>query len=266
MSKIVLAQINTVAGDIKNNKDKIIKCISNAKEINADLIIFPKFALTGYPFGDILKRHCSIFKFQDKAIQEIAEKTKNLVAIINYADLNGDNQISIIKDGKILEDSTFEINGETFGIGFSSEVKTLIKCTSDESRNGVEFERNKLYSSLAKGSHSKIIYVNQVGYGDNRVFDGSSRIYNENGELIVRAKTFEEDIVIVENYQGKIEQMPNGTDKEINIEEFNLDYENDLERTYKSLIFAIKEYFAVLLYFPKFCLSFHQPVTGYMPI
>lgn len=29
---------------------------------------------------------------------------------------------------------------------------------------------------------------------------------------------------------------------------------------------TIKEYFAVLLYFPKFCRSFHQPVTGYMPI
>ena len=244
MSKIVLAQINTVAGDIRNNKDKIINCINKAKENNADLIIFPKYVLTGYPFGDILKRHCSLFKLQDKAIQEIIEASKNIITVINYADLNGDNQISIIKDSAIIEETTFEINGETFGIGFSSEVETLIKCTSDESRNGVEFERNKLYSALAKGSASKVIYVNQVGYGDNRVFDGSSRIYNEQGELVVRAKTFEEDFVLVENYQGKIEPIPTGMEKEIDIEEFDLNYVNDLERTYKSLVFAIKEYFA----------------------
>ena len=60
MNKIVLAQINTVAGDIGNNKKKIIDCINKAKENNANLIIFPKYVLTGYPFCDILKRHNTI--------------------------------------------------------------------------------------------------------------------------------------------------------------------------------------------------------------
>ena len=32
MNKIVLAQIDTIAGDIKNNKEKIINCINKAKE------------------------------------------------------------------------------------------------------------------------------------------------------------------------------------------------------------------------------------------
>ena len=49
MNKIVLAQINTVAGDIKNNAQKIADCIKSAVEQNADLIIFPEFALCGYP-------------------------------------------------------------------------------------------------------------------------------------------------------------------------------------------------------------------------
>ena len=79
MNKIVLAQINTKAGDILNNKKKIIDCINKAKENNANLIIFPKFALTGYPFGDILQRHSNILKLQKEAIEEIKETTKEII-------------------------------------------------------------------------------------------------------------------------------------------------------------------------------------------
>ena len=243
MNKIVLAQINTKAGDILNNKKKIIDCINKAKENNANLIIFPKFALTGYPFGDILQRHSNILKLQKEAIEEIKETTKDIIAIINYADLNNDNQTIIFRCSEVWEDDTFEINGETFGLSFSSKVQTLIKCTADESRCGSEFHRNKLYSAMAMGSESKVIYVNKVGYGDNRVYDGSSRIYNEFGQVIVRAKTFDEDFIIVENYQGNIEPLPIGMEREVDIDNFNLDYTNDLDRTYQSTIYAIKEYF-----------------------
>ena len=130
MNKIVLAQINTKAGDILNNKKKIIDCINKAKENNANLIIFPKYALTGYPFCDILQRHGSILRLQKEALEEIKEATKDIIAIINYADLNGDNQTQILRCGEIWEDNIFEINGETFGLGFSSKVQTLIKCTA----------------------------------------------------------------------------------------------------------------------------------------
>ena len=243
MNKIVLAQINTIAGNIENNAEKIINCIKKAKENNADLIIFPKFALTGFPFGDILKRHVSILKKQETALEKITEECENIVAVINYADFDGENQIKIIKNKEIIESDTFDINGETFGLGFSSTVDTLIKCTCDESRAGFEYRRNNLLSSLSKGSYSKVIYVNKVGYGDNRVFDGSSRIYDKFGNLMFRAKTFEEDFAIVDENELRFEPLPIGMEKEIDIENFNLDYSNDLDRTYKSIVFAIKEYF-----------------------
>lgn len=243
MNKIVLAQINTTAGNIKDNAEKIINCIQKAKENKADLIIFPKFVLTGYPFGNILERHSSIIKTQDKAIEEIKKTTDGIVAIINYADLNGDNQITILKNGEILKDDSFKINDEVFSFGFETNTQTLIKCASDESRTGTEYERNKLYSSLAKINKVNVIYVNQVGYGDNKVFDGASRIYNADGEITMLAKSFEEDFAVAEDFKGKIEALPIGADKEINTENFELDYTNDLDRTYKSLVFGIKEYF-----------------------
>ena len=243
MNKIVLAQINTIAGNIENNAQKIIDCIKKAKDNDANIIIFPKFALTGFPFGDILKRHVSILKRQENALERIKEECENIVVIMNYADFDGENQIKIIRNKEILENDSFEINGETFGLGFSSTVDTLIKCTCDESRTGSEYRRNNLLSSLAKGSYSKVIYVNKVGYGNNRVFDGSSRIYDKFGNLIFRAKTFEEDFAIFDENINRIEPLPIGMEKEIDIENFNLDYSNDLDRTYKSIVFAIKEYF-----------------------
>ena len=44
MNKIVLAQINTIAGNIDFNASKIIENINKAKSDNADLIIFPELA------------------------------------------------------------------------------------------------------------------------------------------------------------------------------------------------------------------------------
>ena len=147
MNKIVLAQINTIAGNIENNAQKIIDCIKKAKDNDANIIIFPKFALTGFPFGDILKRHVSILKRQENALERIKEECENIVVIMNYADFDGENQIKIIRNKEILENDSFEINGETFGLGFSSTVDTLIKCTCDESRTGSEYRRNNLLHS-----------------------------------------------------------------------------------------------------------------------
>ena len=76
------------------------------------------------------------------------------------------------------------------------------------------------------------------------MFDGLSRIYNKNGELTLRAKCFEEDLVFVQNYVGEIQPMPNGMEKHLDINNFDMNYSDDLERTYKSCVFAVKEYFA----------------------
>ena len=84
MNKIILAQINTLAGDIKENAQKIKKYISRAKNDGANLIIFPELSLLGYPFGDIIIRHKSIIKRQIEELNEIAAET-NDIPIINLS-------------------------------------------------------------------------------------------------------------------------------------------------------------------------------------
>ena len=77
MNKLVISQINAIAGDIKNNAQKIIADIKKAINIGAEVIVFPALSLVGSPLGDIAKRHKDIVKRQDVALKEIAEKCEN---------------------------------------------------------------------------------------------------------------------------------------------------------------------------------------------
>ena len=301
MNRIVLAQIDTIAGNIKLNAEKIISCINNAKENNADLIIFPELVLVGYPFGDIIMRHKSVIEQQLTALKEITLNTQNITALVGFAEPTNAsdkkpfyNSVAVIQNGKIINivrkrllpnygefndyryfepsdevSDILEINGEKYGIlicedsfndksFFKDECiynvdpvaelmkkhpTTLINCSCSPSRTGKEFMKNSLFSSIARKYNVNYIYVNKAGYADNLSFDGTSRIYNNKGELVLRAKSFDEDFVITDNLAGKINDLPIGMDKEIRQDNFNLDYTDDLDRTYKSIVFGIKEYF-----------------------
>lgn len=260
MNKIVLAQINTIAGDIKSNTQKIIECISRAKNDGVNLIIFPEYALVGFPYGDICERHKSIIKIQNEALEKIALETENITVVIGYLkkDKNLISAVSILQNGKIKKEASnfFELNGEKFGIivsednlennylSFVDNVSTVIHCVCSPSRTGKEYKRNEQMSSFAKKYGINYIYVNKAGYGDNLSFDGASRVYDKKGAISARAGVFEEDFLVVENYMGKINSLPIGMEKEIKTDNFTCDYSSDLERTYKSIVFSIREYFS----------------------
>ena len=301
MNKVVLAQINTIAGNISFNEEKIINCIIQAKKQNADLIIFPELALMGYPFGDIFMRHKSIITRQLKSLEKIAALTNNITALIGFAEPTKNtnkkpfyNSVAVIQNGKIINtvrkrllpnycefndyryfepsdkvSEIFEINGEKYGVlvcedsfndksFFKDECiysidpvaeimeqkpDTLINCSCSPTRCGKEYIKNALFSSIASKYNVNYIYVNQAGYADNLCFDGLSRIYDKNGNLTLRGKIFEEDFIITDNLKGNINPIPIGMKEKIDFDNFKLDYKNDLDRTYKSIVFAIKEYF-----------------------
>ena len=84
--------------------------------------------------------------------------------------------------------------------------------------------------------------MNQVGAIDSDSYAGLSCAYDEKGELIARAKDFEEQLLVVNPFR----KMGNIYKKEISVppNDFTLDYEWDLERTYKTLVQGIRDYFA----------------------
>lgn len=62
-------------------------------------------------------------------------------------------------------------------------------------KNSVKHDR---ISAIAKQCHAGIIYVNQVGGNDSLVFDGGSFFTQSDGTISVIAKSFEEDLTIVD--------------------------------------------------------------------
>lgn len=122
----------------------------------------------------------------------------------------------------------------------------FINCSASPTRAKKEQLKHNMLSFIAKKYKTPIVYVNQVGAIDNNSFDGSSRVFNSNGELIARAKSFEEQFLIVNPKEniGKIYPLTKGLDKSLNEQKvFTLEYESDLERTYKTIIQGIRDYF-----------------------
>ena len=54
--KICIAQLNIPVGDIWGNAEKIVSACADAKSQNAELVVFPELAITGYPPEDLLLR------------------------------------------------------------------------------------------------------------------------------------------------------------------------------------------------------------------
>ncbi len=124
--------------------------------------------------------------------------------------------------------------------------EVFINCSASPTRAKKEQLKHNMLSFIAHKYKIPIVYVNQVGAIDNSSFDGSSRVFNAKGELIARAKSFEEQLLIVNPLKniGKIYPLTKGLDKSLTEQKvFTLEYESDLERTYKTIIQGIRDYF-----------------------
>lgn len=122
----------------------------------------------------------------------------------------------------------------------------IVNCSASPTRTKKEQLKHNLLSFVAKKYSTPYVYVNQVGAMDDSSFDGSSRVYNANGELIARAKSFEEQFLIVNplKSEGKIYPLTKGLDLTLKSQKvFSLNYEPDLERTYKTIIQGIRDYY-----------------------
>lgn len=122
----------------------------------------------------------------------------------------------------------------------------FINCSASPTRAKKEQLKHNMLSFISKKYKTPIIYVNQVGAIDNSSFDGSSRVFDKDGQLIARAKSFNEQFLIVNPHMnlGKIYPLTKGLEKTLTeAKVYTLEYEPDLERTYKTIIQGIRDYF-----------------------
>jgi NAD+ synthetase len=92
-------------------------------------------------------------------------------------------------------------------------------------KNKTRFE---MLRSIAHKTRRPVVFCNQVGGNDELIFDGSSVVFNANGDLIAQGKWFEEDFIVVD------------TDSKAVIKPIELAVE---EAVYKALTLGLRDYF-----------------------
>jgi NAD+ synthase (glutamine-hydrolysing) len=107
----------------------------------------------------------------------------------------------------------FEIGGVICGINICEDIwypggppteqayagaEVLLNISASPFFARKQHARERMLSTRAADSGAIVAYVNLVGGQDELIFDGSSVVFDEQGELLGRAKSFEEDLLVVD--------------------------------------------------------------------
>ena len=107
------AQVNLVVGDIDGNLRVILEAMERAEAAEADVLLLPELAITGYPPEDLLLRR-SFIDQNVEALRQIAQASENTAVVVGFVDrVDGDrhkddsverglaNAAAVVADGAI---------------------------------------------------------------------------------------------------------------------------------------------------------------------
>ena len=235
---IGIAQIDSVSGDFEYNSKNIIKYIKKAKNEGASIVIFPLNVLSGNLIEDVINSHPALKAEIKKWLNCIAEFADDITVILGYMN----NSVAIIENGKVYEiisDFPYIYKNICITTGDILESDLIINLTKSCGKETALIHSSLKYS--AQKFSTPVVCVNSVGATDNISYIGSSAVFDSAGELITRLKAFEEHYLTV-NLSRKCEVHPLPLNAEPSVS-FSLDYEQDMERVYKTIIQGIKGYF-----------------------
>jgi NAD+ synthase (glutamine-hydrolysing) len=83
--RVALCQMNPVVGDLSGNAERIITAIGAAEDAEADVVVFPELAITGYPPEDLLLKPGFVAD-NITALSKVAAATERGVAVVGFVD------------------------------------------------------------------------------------------------------------------------------------------------------------------------------------
>lgn len=236
--KIALAQFSPHIGNVDSNTQKMIEQANLAKQQQADLIIFPELSTIGYPAEDLVLRPNLQKRTQKAFAQlsEVKDIVMVFGFVHQTEDGHRYNSAAVMKDGQVLgiynkhnlpnygvfdekryfqeghQHLVFEYLGHKFGVLICEDVwslntvkqlsqlnvETVLVLNASPYEVGKPQHRIQTLNELAKQLHLNIVYVNQVGGQDDLIFDGSSFVSNNSGELALQAPSFQETVHFAE--------------------------------------------------------------------
>lgn len=88
--------------------------------------------------------------------------------------------------------------------------------------------RQKMLGALAKRHRATILMVNQVGANDSLIFDGSSLAVGPDGEVLAQAKSFAEDLLVIDTEPPAAVQ--------------SVAREDEIALTWQALVLGVRDY------------------------
>jgi NAD+ synthase (glutamine-hydrolysing) len=236
--RLALAQINTVVGDLDGNRDRIVRRLHEAREANADLVLFPELAVTGYPPEDLLFRP-EFLRQTRRSLDQIAAEAIDIAALVGFPWLERDlfNACAVCADGEVkaIYPKRFLPNYGVFDeVRYFQPGRELLLLRVGEAligptvcediwqpgppatdlalagahvianisaspfHVGKGLEREEMLITRARDNTCWVVLVNAVGGQDELIFDGHSVVIDEEGEVVARAPSFEEALLVVD--------------------------------------------------------------------
>jgi NAD+ synthase (glutamine-hydrolysing) len=107
--KVAFAQTNTTVGDIQGNLRRAQHAIREAVEREADLVLLPELALSGYPPQDLAERP-AFLRANEAAVEELASFATRTAVVVGHlarassaTGRRATNSASVLKDGRVLQ-------------------------------------------------------------------------------------------------------------------------------------------------------------------
>ena len=174
--RIAGAQKSFAVGAIQKNKQTILDCFEEAEEKEADILIFPELALTGYPPEDLLLRESFVGK-NFAVLEELAEFSSSTSGVVGFVDRNLDDNHTDKQKRDIANAAAIIQNGDVKGIYHKCFLPNY--SVFDEARY------------FAKGNNpGNVFWYEDIGIGisiceDIWIEDGPSSQQVENGASLI---------------------------------------------------------------------------------
>ena len=242
--RVALAQINPVVGDLWGNSRLIVEWIGRARDQGADVVMFPELALTGYPPEDLVLKpafvrdnlkQLNVVVEATKGISAVVGFVDEEGDLFNAAAFIHDGELKAVYHKVFLPNygvfdeqryftpgrrcPIFELGGVRIGVSVCEDcwypagpmaweahhgAELLLNINGSPYHEGKRVPREAMIAGRAADYGCFIAWVNTVGGQDELVFDGNSAIFGPTGDVLARAPSFREDLLVCDVNLGTV--------------------------------------------------------------
>jgi NAD+ synthase (glutamine-hydrolysing) len=199
-----------------------------------DLLLKPGFAAANYQaLEDLIPRTIGVTAIV--GLVDRLDDVYNAAAVLHNGELVGIYHKSLLPNYAVFDEERYFGRGDTpilftlsqpdndrgmcFGVSICEEMwypagppeaqaaggaELLINISASPYQSGKIAGRERMLATRAADNVAIVAFCNLVGGQDELVFDGSSLVIDERGNVLARGKSFEEDFVVVDLNIGNV--------------------------------------------------------------